>query len=178
MMTNRARMIAKGRADVVVSVVGISWHRSRYVAVVYRGLQRKLRRLMSHARREGGFALVEVIVALAILSIGLGTLLGLISNSLRQAANAERMAEAGSLAQSLMAGVGTELPIKPEQRGGQFPNGYRWHLKMLPYGDVKEREEWPVGVYTVSTEVEWDEGAQRRSFALTTLRLGPKAVRQ
>lgn len=160
MTTNRLRIMVEGLARVVASVAG------------------NLRRLRPHAGDEAGFTLIEVIVALAILSVGLSALLGLISNSLRQTANAGRMAEAGSLAQSLMAEVGTERPIKPEEREGQFPNGYRWHLKMHPYGDAKEREEWPVGVYTVSTEVEWDVGAQRRSYALTTLRLGPKAVRQ
>ena len=122
--------------------------------------------------------MIEVIVALAMLSLGLSVLLGLISSSLRQSANAERMAEAGSLAQSLMAEVGTDMPIKLEERDGQFPNGYRWHLEMHPYGDAREREEWPVGVYAISTEVAWEEGTQRRSYALTTLRLGPKQVRQ
>src|SRR5437773_11599039 len=80
-------------------------------------------------RREGeaGFTLVEVIVALAILSLGLSVLLGVISGSLRQTADAARMAEASALAQSLLAEVGTDLQIKPEQRSGQFRNGYRWH---------------------------------------------------
>jgi len=127
---------------------------------------------------EAGFTLVEVIVALAILALGLSVLLGSISGSLRQTANATRMAEAGALAQSLLAEVGTDLPIKSEERSGEFPNGYRWHLKMLPYGGVNEREEWPVGAYQISTEVEWEDGANRRSYALTTLRLGPKVVRQ
>src|SRR5690242_7186668 len=77
---------------------------------------------------EAGFTLVEVIVALAILSLGLGVLLGVISGSLRQTADAARMAEAGALAQSLVAELGTDLQIKPGDSFGQFPNGYRWHL--------------------------------------------------
>jgi general secretion pathway protein I len=127
---------------------------------------------------EAGFTLVEVIVALAILSLGLTVLLGSMSGSLRQTGNAARMAEAGALAQSLLAEVGTDREIKPEESSGQFADGYRWHLKMEPYGGVKEREEWPVEAYQISTEVEWEEGTGRRSYALTTLRLGPKAVRQ
>lgn len=127
---------------------------------------------------EAGFTLVEVIVALAILSLGLSVLLGSISGSLRQTATAARMAEAGALAQSLLAEVGTDPAIKPEESSGEFPNGYRWHLRMQPYGGANEREEWPVGAYLISTEVEWEEGASRRSYALTTLRLGPKVARQ
>jgi general secretion pathway protein I len=139
---------------------------------------RMLRRRITGAKREAGFTLVEVIVALAILSAGLSLLLGLISNSLRQTASAQRMAEAGTLVQSLMAEVGTDLPIRPEVRDGQYPNGYRWHLKMQPYDGTRDNEERPVGLYSISAEVEWEEGAERRFYALTTLRFGPKATRQ
>jgi general secretion pathway protein I len=141
-------------------------------------LLRERRRPTKPASRDAGFTLVEVIVALAILSAGLSVLLGQISSGLLRTANAERMAEAGSLAQSLLAEVGTDLPIKAEERYGQFPNGYRWRLKMQHYGGAKEREEWPVGLYVISTEVEWDEGTQQRSFGLTTLRVGPKVAQQ
>ena len=175
MVVGRVRTIAGGSAHVVVGATAFSLNHFRG------GYQRlrKVRRLVSHVRRhQAGFTLVEVIIALALLSIGLTVLLGLISSSLRQAADAERMAEAGSLAQSLMAEVGVDLPISLQERDGQFPNGYRWHLKMYPYGDAREREEWPVGIYMISTEVEWQEGERRRSYALRTLRLGPRQVRQ
>jgi general secretion pathway protein I len=141
--------------------------------------RRKRRRGDRRGRHgEAGFTLVEVIVALAMLSIGLSIVLGLISSSLRQTANAERMAQASSLAQSLMDQIGTEWPVVAAERDGQFPNGYRWHLQMLPYGDASERDEWPVGLYTVSTEVQWEEGKERRAFALTSLRFGPRPQRR
>jgi general secretion pathway protein I len=178
MTTNRLRILAEGNVHIVVGVAGRWLHRLRHATTIAHRLPHQLRRLISHAGCEAGFTLVEVIVALAILSIGLSVLLGLISGSLRQTAEAERMAEAGSLAQSLLAEVGTDLPIKLEERDGQFPNGYQWHLRMHQYGDAREREEWPIGLYVISTEVEWAEGTQRRSYALTTLRLGPRAVRQ
>jgi len=135
-------------------------------------------RLSVHAPGEAGFTLVEVIVALAILSIGIGVVGGLISSSLRRTAAAERMAEAGSMAQSLLAEVGADLPIESGERNGQFPNGYLWHLKMQPYGSPAERGEWPVGAYVISTEVEWQDRSQRRSYMLTTLRFGPGRARQ
>jgi general secretion pathway protein I len=134
--------------------------------------------LADPARSRAGFTLVEVLVALAILSVGLSVLQGQISDGLRQIYDAERMAEAGSLAQSLMAEIGKKQPIMLGDQDGQFPNGFRWHLNMRTYGSAKEREEWPIGLYTVSTEVDWGEGAQRRSFGLTALRVGPKASKQ
>lgn len=136
---------------------------------------RRARKLQSDERGEAGFTLVEVIVALAMLSIGLSLVLSLISGGLNRTGSAGRMAEAGSLAQSLLAQVGTDWPIKPDDRGGSSPNGYRWHLTMFPYGDPVTQNEMPVGLYRVSAQVEWDEGVGSRSYALTTLRLGPKA---
>jgi len=132
---------------------------------------------MTDAKGEAGFTLVEVIVALAVLSLGLSVLLGMISTGLGRTASAERMAAAGSLAQSLLSEVGTDLPIKTEERNGLFPNGYRWHLKMRLYDNTKEREERPIGLYQISAGIEWDEGTERRSFALSTLRLGPRTQR-
>ena len=126
---------------------------------------------------EAGFTLVEVIVALAILALGIGGLIGMISGSLQQTALAARTTEAGTLAQSLLARVGTELPIRAEEQSGEFPNGYRWTLKASVYGDPREREEWPIGAYKVSAEVDWLDGDKRRVYTLETLRLGPKAVR-
>jgi len=129
-------------------------------------------------RSEAGFTLVEVIVALAILSAGLSVLLGMISGGFLRTSSAERMMEAGSLTQSLMAEIGTEFPVKADERAGEFAAGYRWHLKMQPYGSGNGTEEGPVGLYEISTEVQWEEGTETRFLQLKTLRLGPKASRQ
>jgi len=131
----------------------------------------------AHADSEAGFTLVEVIVALAILSLGIGGLLGMISTSLQQIAAAARLTEARSLAQSLLARVGADLPISLLEQAGELPNGYRWTLKASAYGDPKQHEEWPIGAYRVSAEVEWLDSGSRRAFSLETLRLGPKVVR-
>lgn len=136
------------------------------------------RRSCRTAGREAGFTLVEVIVAIAILSLSLSVLLPMMSHSVQQVAQAEKMIQAGSLAQSLIAEVGTELPIREGESGGEFSNGYRWHLAMRQYGDATEREAWPVGAYTISAEITWDDGPRRRSYSLTTLRLGAKAPRR
>jgi general secretion pathway protein I len=134
--------------------------------------------LREQARGDEGFTLVEVIVAIAILSVGLGVCLSMISSGVRQIAQAEKMAEAGSLVQSLLAEVGAAVPIQQGESAGQFPGGFNWQLTMNRYGDAGEREAWPVGAYVISAEVTWDEGTQKRAYALTTLRLGPKEVRR
>ena len=152
----------------------ISWGvslRHRLISIV-----RLHGRSLAHARRRAaaGFTLVEVIVAIGILSLTLTVLLNVITNSIRQTIQAERMAEAGSLAQSLVATLGTERPVREGRDAGQVPNGLRWRLNLQPFGDGADRQQWPVGAYKVSVEVRWDDGRSERLFALTTLRLAPR----
>ncbi|CCE06195.1 hypothetical protein BRAS3843_1640005 [Bradyrhizobium sp. STM 3843] len=126
---------------------------------------------------EAGFTLVEVIVALAMLSVGLSILFGMISSGLGRTGTAERTAEAASLAQSLLADVGTELAVGVGARSGEFPHGFRWQLIMRPYHQSREGAERRIELYLVSAQVGWDEGAGQRSFELSTLRLGPRVTR-
>jgi general secretion pathway protein I len=125
-------------------------------------------------RRQGGFTLVEVIAAIAILSIALGSLMTMIGNALRQTGQADRMAEAGTLAQSLLARFGPELPLGERQDAGRFDSGYHWRLSSQRFGDSNDRQQWPLNAYKVSVEVGWQDGFRERSYTLTTLRLGPK----
>jgi general secretion pathway protein I len=123
---------------------------------------------------EAGFTVVEVVVALTILALALGVLLNVMSNSVRQTGRAEAVAEAGSLAQSLLAKIGTELPLHDGQITGQSDHGFRWRVQIDAYGDGTNRREWPVAAHQVLAEVLWSDGLQERSLVLTTLRLGPK----
>jgi general secretion pathway protein I len=125
-------------------------------------------------RQQAGFTLVEVIVAIAILSIALGSLMAMIGNALRQAGQADRMAEAGALAQSLLARLGPELPLGERQDSGQFADGFHWRLNSQRFGDAGDQLQWPMSAYKVSVEVGWHDGFRERSLVLTTLRLGPK----
>jgi len=137
-------------------------------------IERRTARIAATRRRQAGFTLVEVIVAIAILSVALTGLLAAIGNALRQTAQADRMAEAGSLAQSLLARLGPELPLGERQQAGQFANGFRWRLNCERFGDANDRQQWSLSAYKVSVEVIWSDGSRERSFTLTTLRLAPK----
>jgi general secretion pathway protein I len=130
--------------------------------------------MIAEREDEGGFTLVEVIVALAILALSATVLFNVISNALQQEAQAQSIAEASSLAQSLLARVGTELPLAAGESTGAAESRFQWRLHTEEYGEPTDRQRWPVAAYQVSAEVRWRDGAQDRSVALTTLRLGPR----
>jgi general secretion pathway protein I len=123
---------------------------------------------------EAGFTLVEVVVALAILALSLAVLLNVISNGIRQTDSAKKMAQAGSLVQSLLSKLGTEMPIKEGLTSGEFPEGFRWRVRAERYGDAEDRQDWPVAAYAISVEIIWGDASDERSVALNTLRLAPK----
>src|SRR5262249_42828567 len=98
---------------------------------------------------EDGFTGVEVVVALTILALALGVLLNVMSTSIRQTGQAETVVAAGSLAQSLLAKIGTELPLRDGQITGQSEHGFRWRVQIDAYGDGTDRREWPVAAHHV-----------------------------
>ncbi|WP_409363663.1 prepilin-type N-terminal cleavage/methylation domain-containing protein [Bradyrhizobium sp. AUGA SZCCT0051] len=172
----RGRLASQGRAHPGAATVSSRWAAEAWLRSMRSRAARRGRRSGS-VESEAGFTLVEIIVALAILSAGLSLVLGMISSALQRTASAEKMATAGSIAQSLMAKVGTEVPVGREEREGKYPDGYRWRVRMQPLAEANQGEG-RLGLYALSTEVEWGEGADARSFALTTLRLGPRVTRR
>jgi general secretion pathway protein I len=130
--------------------------------------------MIRNCEREAGFTLLEIIVALAIVTLSFSALLSVISRGVGQTTQAETLATAGSLAQSLLAQLGTEVPIQPGQSGGELAGGFHWRLRVEPLGDATQPQNSSVGAYRVSADVFWGEGVQARSVNLTTLRLGPR----
>ena len=91
---------------------------------------------MTHPDRHGaaGFTLIEIIIAFAILALGLTLLLGTLSGATRQVRQAGDAGRAALHAQSLLAEFG-ELP-RPGVREGEREDGrYRWRLEVEPWVD-------------------------------------------
>jgi prepilin-type N-terminal cleavage/methylation domain-containing protein len=125
-------------------------------------------------RRGGqdGFTLVEIVVALAILTLCLSVLLRTISDALWHTSEAEAQAEAASMARSLLAQAGGAMALRDGEAAGQLDNGFRWRLRMEGYGGGADSQALPVRAYRVTAEVFWNDRPRERSLALTTLRLG------
>ena len=139
-----------------------------------------LNTMQSHSPREkdesrqAGFALIEVLVALAISALALSVLFAVLSDGARRTSHAEKLARAALQAQSLLAAVGSQIALKQGLTTGQLDDGLRWQLRIDGYGDSADRRAWPVTAYQVSVEMAWTDGGRERSLGLTTLRLGPK----
>jgi general secretion pathway protein I len=138
--------------------------------------RRFLLRTRRRIRYDRGFTLVEVVVAIAILALMAGVIFRVNSDSTRNIRRADELANASALAQSLIAKVGTEIPLREGEERGQSDAGLQWRVQMKRYGDAADRAQWPLAAYTVMAEVTLRDGPNTQPVALTTLRLGPKEV--
>lgn len=118
--------------------------------------------------------LAEILVALVIIGLSVGLLFQVISQGLERMRGGQAQADAATLAQSLLARVGTQIPLRSgEVVAGEEAN-FTWHLRLTRFGDSADQEAWPVSAFRVVAEVSWREQARPRMFVLETVRVGPR----
>ena len=94
-------------------------------------------RTPSARRRQGGYTLIEVIVAFALLALGLSLLLGTLSGAARQVRWSGDAGRAALYAQSLLDQVGVGEELQPGQSEGDVDGGrYHWSLPISPWVDA------------------------------------------
>jgi general secretion pathway protein I len=124
-----------------------------------------------------GFTLIEVLVALTVLSISLVALLGVFGNGLERAGRMRDSTLATAMAQSLLAAAAQGPPPGVGDSAGDFANGFHWRMHVVPYAEGNDGDAWPLGALRVAVEVSWSDGRLERKVALDTLRLAPKETR-
>jgi general secretion pathway protein I len=123
---------------------------------------------------RGGFTLIEVVIALAILGVGLTVIIELFSGGLRLARASVEYTKAVNYARMKME----EIVIKPNiQEGteeGEFDPTYRWQVgikkvDLLSLGKDRDLTP-PVELFQVKINVLWKSGSKERSAIFETYR--------
>ncbi|MFN3985321.1 MAG: prepilin-type N-terminal cleavage/methylation domain-containing protein [Rhodocyclaceae bacterium] len=116
-----------------------------------------------------GFSLLEVLVAVSIMALALGSLYQLSTSSTRNAAHLERHAYAVVMAQSLLATL-DQVPPTGIRRSGETEDGFAWRLSSRAADPRGKRTEsvpmWPFHVVTV--EVSWRNLGRQHEVVLET----------
>lgn len=110
----------------------------------------------AYRRSRGGFTLLEVLIAFAILAFAMTALMQAFSQGLRGQVAAEDYAAGIMLARSKMAEVGPIIPIAEGERTGELTNGWQWRVVVLPYGgeDDASVESDALHLYEVQVAIE------------------------
>jgi general secretion pathway protein I len=123
--------------------------------------------------KSGGFTLIEVLVALAIVAVSLSVIFAAFSAGLRGRRTAEDYEQATMLAQSKLNTVGVVAPLQQGKTSGEFNDRYRWTVTVKPYEERGQTSPKPAQdrALVVVVTVSWNDANHERSVSLQTLRL-------
>jgi general secretion pathway protein I len=91
-------------------------------------------RTCSRHRREGGFTLIEAVVALALVTVGLAAIGALVATNSRGALKLDQHAALANAARLVIATLPRAgAPMPDDLRGRQA--GHRWQMRITPFLD-------------------------------------------
>jgi general secretion pathway protein I len=138
----------------------------------------RIRRSLNHSGRRvlstTGFTLIEVVVAMAILGIGMTVLLELFSGSLRLLRTSGEYTKAVNYARVKMEEITVKPTVNEGIEEGEFDGAYRWQVDVKRVDVLPPRIETdfkpPVELFQVKLIVLWKSGTKERSTVLETYR--------
>jgi general secretion pathway protein I len=138
---------------------------------------------MSKATRAAGFSLIEVLVAFVILALVGTALFRVFSGALGNASLADEYSRATLYAESRIAGIGVETPLREGTLQGTSDDGYyAWTAQIAPYdppGTTPSMQStvdaMAVRLWRLTVTVRWPGApGSERSIALATERVAIK----
>ncbi len=115
--------------------------------------------------RAAGFSLLELVVALAIMSIALGVLYRAVGGGVRTVGELSDYSRAVVLGESLLQ-MRDAVPSEGWNESGQW-EGFRWSVSSTPHEPATAAA---VALHRVQVDVSWADGLRERSFSLASLR--------
>ncbi|MGD0915728.1 MAG: type II secretion system protein [Thermodesulfobacteriota bacterium] len=118
-----------------------------------------------------GFTLIEVVVALAILGIGLTVIIELFSGGLRLARTSQEYTKAMNFARMKMEEISSKQNIEEGSDEGKCDDDmFHWQVqvKKLDILPVEKDSDFkpPVDLFQVRVDILWKSGAQERSASI------------
>lgn len=128
---------------------------------------------MRRKTRSRGFTLLEVLVAFLVLSLSMGVLMRIVSQSLNALATADHHQVALQLAESKLAEV--LIHLDGSSRGseqGRLNRDYRWESEIEPYefDNQEPGQRYSVTPLLIRVSVSWGRRPAER-VSLSTIRL-------
>ena len=122
-------------------------------------------------KRDRGFTLVEILVALTLFAVVGGALLQLFQSGLRNVRVADDYSHAVFLARSKLTELQAHNHLLPGELSGAFPGGYRWQaLLSEPDGVDAGPTRW-LRPLDLTLTISWGDDTESRNYTLHSLLL-------
>ncbi|HZP41449.1 MAG TPA: prepilin-type N-terminal cleavage/methylation domain-containing protein [Candidatus Binatia bacterium] len=130
-------------------------------------------------RSTFGFTLIEVAVALAILGIGVVTVLEIVSGSLRLQDRASRESRAVLLARGTMDALLFQPDIRDHVEDRPSAEGYRTHIVVRhatpEEGGARDLDfSSDVALRYLQVDVTWQDASGAKTYTVQSLRVAPE----
>ena len=130
--------------------------------------------------RRRGFTLIEVAIAMAIVGIGVVTVLQIFNAALRTERGAGIRARAVMRARGLLEQTMAMSELAPGQDKGDFGDGYHWERSVREARELTDSNQRQMDVkseitlYEIEVSVLWPQTADREGvYTVRTLRVSP-----
>jgi general secretion pathway protein I len=127
--------------------------------------------------RNRGFTLIEIVVAMAILGVGLIVIIELFSGGLRLGRISEEYTQAIGLARMKLEEISLAEQLREGSEKGEFNKDFRWQVgvKKVDLLLVEKGLEFkpPVEFYQIKVNITWKSGYKERSTEIEFYRTIP-----
>jgi general secretion pathway protein I len=132
-------------------------------------------------RRQRGFTMLEVIVALVIAGLAAVALMQAVGSGLHTTRMASMIDQAIVRARSHLAAVAHGTRLVPGDTRGDDGGGFRWRLRIVPVASAavhplpagpRAPASVPVTLYGISVWIAWNEGGREQAVRLDTEQVG------
>jgi len=122
-----------------------------------------------------GFTLIEILVAISILSISLVVIFQLFSGGLKSSRLSDQYTRGIFHAKEKMEEILLSTEFSEEGAEGEFDDSFRWKSAIVRIEQAEEEESrLPFNTFNITVDVMWDEGDKEKHFAISTMKVVEK----
>lgn len=130
----------------------------------------------NRVRLTTGFTLIEVVIAIALLGIGLSVIFELFSGGLRLGRVSEEYVLATNYASLKMEELMTKPEVQEGEEEGEWNSDYRWQtsikkLEILPIEEKGIDFKPPTELMKIQLNVLWKSGSKERATSMESYKV-------